>query len=272
MKQAGILWLATIVSALVIASPGDAQSQRRPPNQNEVLRAQQPPPADQRGTSEAPLVVKVIPGDDAEEKSTQEAADREARRQLDASTFRLGIATLVLAFLQIVAIGVQALFLWLALRANSTAAEAARDSADSSVRTQRPYLYITGIEFVAGDEVGATYRIENIGNTPAILQKSSTEIRCLPALPISPDYSAQRTWQERVVYSREVIAGMRCALPRGEKTVVGADGFTIYFYGYVVFLDVFGKTRRTGFCYAFGKDKAFSRAGGPAYNYDIEIF
>ena len=132
--------------------------------------------------------------------------------------------------------------------------------------------YITGSEFVVGDEVGATYRIENIGNTPAILQKSSTEIRCLPALLISPNYSTQRTWGDRIVYSREAIAGMRCTVPKSEKTVLGATGFTSYFYGYFVYLDVFGKFRRTGFCYAFDGDKSFSRVGGPAYNYDIEIF
>jgi hypothetical protein len=282
VKQVGILWLAAIASMLVIALSSDAQSQRRPPNQSETQRAQQPPatdqrvqqpPAtDQRGTSEAPLVVKVLPTDDAKEKSEQEAADREAKHELDTNTFRLGIATVVVAFLQVVAIGVLAWFLWLAFRATSIAAEAARDSADSSVRAQRPYLYITGIEFVVGDEVGVTYRIENIGNTPAILQKSSTEIRCLPALPISPNYSAQRTWRDRIVYSREVIAGMRCTVPKSEKTVLGATGFTSYFYGYFVYLDVFGKFRRTGFCCPFDGDKAFSRVGGPAYNYDIEIF
>lgn len=272
MKQAGILWLATIASMVVIALSSYAQSQRRPPIQNEPPRAQQSPPTDQRGTSEAPLVVKVLPGEDAEEKSRQEAADREASRQRDSSVFHLGIATLVVAFLQIVAIGVQAVFLWLAFKAMSIAAQAARDSADSTMRAQRPYLNIAGLEFAAGNEVGTTYRIENIGNTPAILQKSSTEIRCLAVLPISPDYAAQRTWQDRIIYNREAAAGMRCILPTSERTVLGAGGFTTYFYGYFVFLDVFGKTRRTGFCYAFGKDKAFTRAGGPAYNYDIEIF
>lgn len=272
VRQAGVLWLAAIASMLAIALSSDAQSQRRPPNQNETQRAQQLPAIDQRGTSEAPLVVKVLPTDDAEEKSKQEAADRDAKHQLDTNTFRLGIVTVAVAFLQVVAIGLQALFLWLAFRATTIAAEAARDSANSSVRAQRPYLYITGIEFVAGEAVGATYRIENIGNTPAILQKSSTEIRCLAVLPISPDYSAQRTWPDRIVYSREVIAGMTCTVPTNEKTLLGAAGFTPYFYGYFVFLDAFGKTRRTGFCYAFGGDKAFSRVGGPAYNYDIEVF
>jgi hypothetical protein len=65
---------------------------------------------------------------------------------------------------------------------------------------------------------------------------------------------------------------MRCTVPKSEQTVLGATGFLSYFYGYFVFLDVFGKTRRTGFCYAFDRDKTFSRAGGPAYNYGIEIF
>ncbi len=272
MKQVGLLRLVAIASILIVASSGAAQSQRRPQNQNETQRAQQLPSTDQRGTKESPLVVKMLPADDAEEKSKQEAADREAKYQLDANIFHLGISTVVIALLQVVAIGVQALFLWLAFRTTTTAAEAARDSADCSIRAQRPYLCITGIEFVAGNEVGVTYRIENIGSNPAILQKASAEIRCLSALPTSPDYSAQRTWQDRIIYNREAIDGMRCAVPKSEKTALGTTGFTFYFYGYFVFLDVFGKTRRTGFCYAFGDDKAFSRVGGPVYNYDIEIF
>jgi len=272
VKQVGILWLVAIASVLVVALSCAAQSQRRPQNQNETQHPQQLPSTDQRGTKETPLVVKVLPADGAEEKSKQETADHEAKYQLDANIFHLGVATVIVAVLQVVAIGVQALFLWLAFRATTTAAEAARDSADYTIRVQRPYLCITGIEFAAGDEVGVTYQIENIGSNPAILQKSSTEIRCLSALPASPNYSAQRTWQDRIVYSREVISGIRCTVPKSEKTLLGTTGFTFYLYGYFVFLDVFGRTRRTGFCYAFGDDKAFSRVGGPTYNYDIEIF
>jgi hypothetical protein len=127
VKQVGILWLAAIASMLVIAVSSDAQSQRRPPNQIETQLAQQPPATDQHGTSQVPRVVKVLPADDVDEKSKQEAADREAKHQLDTNTFRLGIATVVVAFLQVAAIGVQALFLWLAFRATTMAAEAARE-------------------------------------------------------------------------------------------------------------------------------------------------
>jgi hypothetical protein len=272
VKQVGILWLVAITGILAVALSGAAQSQRRPQNQIEIQRIQQPPLTEQRGTRETPLVVKVLPADDAEERSKQEAADREAKYRLDANIFHLGVVTVLVAVLQVVAIGAQALFLWLAFRATTMAAEAARDSADHAIRIERPHLCITGIEFAAGDDVGVTYRIENIGNNSAILQKSSTEIRCMRALPTAPDYSDQRKWEDRIVYSREAIAGMRCAIQKSEKKFLGAAGFTFYFYGYFVFLDAFGKTRRTGFCYAFGDDKAFNRAGGAPYNYDIEIF
>jgi hypothetical protein len=103
VKHASIVGLAVIASTLVVALSSDAQSQRRPPNQTEIQLAQRPPATDQRGTSQAPLVVKVLPADDADEKSKQEAANREARRQLDTNTFRLSIATVALAFLQVLA-------------------------------------------------------------------------------------------------------------------------------------------------------------------------
>src|SRR5580700_9396562 len=48
---------------------GSAQSQRRPPNRNQTQSTQHPAATDQRGTNQAPLVVKVLPPEDAEDKA-----------------------------------------------------------------------------------------------------------------------------------------------------------------------------------------------------------
>jgi hypothetical protein len=60
------------------------------------------------------------------------------------------------------------------------------------------------------------------------------------------------------------------AVPDAETRFVGQDGYTSYFYGYFTFIDLFGKTRTIGFCYAFDGDIMFERVGGTAYNYDKE--
>jgi hypothetical protein len=115
------------------------------------------------------------------------------------------------------------------------------------------------------------YRIENIGTTPAILQETCIQIRCLQTLPPTPDYSVHRTWRDRVVYNKEPITGLNCTVPATEKMSVGSSGYTTYFYGYFLFLDFFGKKRQIGFCSAFDGDMMFYRAGGGTYNYDREI-
>jgi hypothetical protein len=123
-------WRVFLCAVVLMAvSAESAQSQRRPPNRNQTQSTQQPAATDQRGTNQAPLVVKVLPPEDAEDKAKQEAADRAAKDQFDTNTLILGIATVVVAFLQFVAIGVQAIFLWFAFKAAKDAVNAAEKQA-----------------------------------------------------------------------------------------------------------------------------------------------
>ena len=117
-----------------------ARSRRPPPDRNQAQSAQQPAATDQRGTDETPFIVKVLPSEDAKAKAEQEAADRAAKDQLDTNTFRLGIATIIVAFLQFVAIGVQAIFLWLAFKATKKSADIAEASL---VKLERAFVFPT---------------------------------------------------------------------------------------------------------------------------------
>src|SRR5580700_6876340 len=115
--------------ALILANTDFADSQRRPENRNQTQSTQQPAATEQRGTDKSPVVIKVLPPEDAEAKTKQEAADSAAKDQFDTNTLRLGIATVVVAFLQFVAIGVQAVFLWFAFKAAKYAVNAAETQA-----------------------------------------------------------------------------------------------------------------------------------------------
>jgi hypothetical protein len=284
------LGLTCVVSFILVATVNAAESKRgsgqiQPQNQprqsqSQPQQTQQPPTPNQAGTEQNPLFIKQIPPEGYEAERAEKAkADRE-KAELDRKLVKFNddlanytLLLAVVAILQFFALAVQTIVLARTLRATAVAARAAKESADSSVLVQRPYLYITGIDFRIEDEVGVTYRIENIGATPAILQQTSIQLRCLRTLPPVPDYSAPRTWRDRIVYNKEPIIdhGLRCIVPATERVFVGGGGYTAYFYGYFLFLDFFGKTRQIGFCYAFDGDMMFTRAGGNAYNYDREI-
>jgi hypothetical protein len=275
------LWLTDVVSILLFVTVDAAESERRSGRnqpQSQPQQTQQAPATDQRGTPQNPLFIQQISPETSEAERAEKAKADHEKENLDRQLVKFSgdlayytLALVVVAVLQFVALIVQAIILGRTLRATAIAAQAAKDSADSSVLVQRPYLYITGIEFTIADAVGVTYRIENIGTTPAILQETSIQIRCLQTLPSTPDYSVHRTWRDRIVYNKDPITDLSCTVPAIERTFVGGSGYTTYFYGYFSFLDFFGKTRQIGFCYAFDGDMMFSRAGGSAYNYDREI-
>src|SRR5260370_38687471 len=77
--------VATIVVAAVLFIVEGAQSQRRAPrsqDQNPPQQTQQNPTPDQRGTEQAPLVVRTIPGPTDEAKAAEEAKHRREKAKL----------------------------------------------------------------------------------------------------------------------------------------------------------------------------------------------
>src|SRR5229473_3679352 len=129
----------TFLTAFATDSMG--QSKRPPPDRNQTQRTGQPAAPDQRGTSQSPAVIKILPPDDAEAKARQEADDRAAKDRLDANTIRLGIAAVLVAILQFIAIGVQAWFLWRTVKVSEVAARVAEESGQAVVSQLRAYIF-----------------------------------------------------------------------------------------------------------------------------------
>jgi len=182
VKRVGILLLTSIVSVLLILTSAEAQPQRRARQQ--PVRAQnaptaQPATADQRGTDQVPLTVKVLPAPDANEKAEQEERERAERAKLDAEkaiidtklafetqriadyTDRLAWFTIFLVFVAIVQAG---LFLWqlrlmldgmrdakIAANAAQESAEAAKVNAQAVINADRAYLFVS----VEGENIAA---------------------------------------------------------------------------------------------------------------------
>jgi hypothetical protein len=180
-----IFWFMLFAGAFLVASGGDAVCQGSPPNRNADQRRQEPPKIDQRGTNEAPVIVKVLPAEDAEEKTKQEAAERAAKNQFDTNTLYLSAATVVVAFLQFVAIGIQAAFLWLAFKAAKDAADAAQRQASVMMAVESPMPLIVGFKFAQYSQIpGETVVVDPL--PPGAIQPNCRILFCIENKGRSP--------------------------------------------------------------------------------------
>src|SRR5260370_4847455 len=111
---------SSIVPLLVVCAfsqkpvPSGGKASER--QQKESKSTQRPASTDQRGTEQAPLVVKTIPSQKTQEEAAQDAEDRKDKaandRNLVKFTLYLVIVTGILAgigFLQLIVFGLQAL-------------------------------------------------------------------------------------------------------------------------------------------------------------------
>lgn len=180
---------AVLGLAILFAPIADSLAQsQQPPDRNQGQSAQQPATTDQRGTDQSPFIVKVLPTEDTEAKAKQEAADRAAKDALDANTIRLGIAAITVAFLQFIAIGIQAIFLWRAVKVSERAAKSATKSADAVESQLRAYVsgkpeYMTVRDAV----ITIQYQTKNSGQTPAYRIRNASFIRKMP-WPLPRDF------------------------------------------------------------------------------------
>jgi uncharacterized membrane protein YebE (DUF533 family) len=99
------------LAALAFAGNAWAQSQEQPPPETQqAQQAQSQPATNQRGTEEAPFIVKIMPATESKPDAHEDAKARDEKAENDR---QLVIATWVLAviaFLQFVALGFQAFY------------------------------------------------------------------------------------------------------------------------------------------------------------------
>jgi hypothetical protein len=124
---AAIFLVVLVWTAFFGAYSGRASNKAPEPQQ--AAAAQKPPSTQEQLATQPPFLVQVVPATKTKEETEQDRQDRKAKADLDRSTIRLGWLTIIVAFLQFVAIGVQAFFLWGTLRATDIAARAAETQA-----------------------------------------------------------------------------------------------------------------------------------------------
>jgi hypothetical protein len=191
------------IAVLSLLLTGMASSQPSATNDQPSAEAKQPSAADQRGTDQVPLTVKVLPAPDAKEQADKAEHTAKEKAVIDEKlafetqriadyTDRLAWFTLCLVGIAILQAGLfvwQLLYMRKGMHDATIAAEAAAQSAnaasvqtriarDTQTNLQRPYIFAFDVGRLvraatddgANDDWFIAYTVANYGSIPAIIE------------------------------------------------------------------------------------------------------
>jgi hypothetical protein len=137
------------------------------------------PSTDERGTDKVPLAIKIVPAPKTEAEAEAEAKDRDEKATLDRKLVWFTGLLVIVGFLQFVAIGVQAVFLWLSFKESRKSTDVARDA---MIAGERAFVFATAVlPFWEFDEANSQYnwrfrpQWQNSGDTPTRNMVMNTE-------------------------------------------------------------------------------------------------
>jgi hypothetical protein len=262
------LLLALCAECLALSQrPSPTERKAGQPEQQQPQAPKESAATDQRGTEQSPLVVKVQPTPETE---TEAAANREEREQRSANeqeTTKFNRFLVIIGALQLVVfVGQLSVFSYQAWKLRQTvgatenAADAAKKSADSLRNIERAYVFIDYEllkERNAAIKVGGISRckqielvLKNFGRTPAVVNGINCKChywpnRYLPEtepdsikIPSGIAIGSGSPWS--------IPANFEGAVSDIDNAMNGAG--SIYLYGTIMYLDMFGEQRETGFC------------------------
>jgi hypothetical protein len=296
-----LIWIIILIFLCVISV--NAQSQRPTPSgrekgkpqQQEIKTKQQQPASDQRGTEQAPLVVKTVNPPKTEAETNQDRQDRAKKASHDGWFL---VFTGLLAAFALIQVGV---LIWQGCSMKGTlqltreaaavakeSADAAKESADAIQSAERAYLFVevrlnsdnpNENRIIIGDnhiEIIAT----NLGRTPAVIlniQKFCQE---------HPD----RTAIDNLVKDIDRVASNKpTAITPGTRVIGGGDSGRIFnaifpvnneqfrdigietailaCLGVIQYKIVFGEIHKTVFCWEYEPRFGFGPDENPKHNY-----
>lgn len=274
--------MIVLVLALTMdLSATQSQPQRSGQPVPQTNPTQNQPANDQRGTEQAPVVVKVVPTP----KTNKETSDEEKQRQ-DQSYANWWMVKLtgLLSIIGLVTAGVVGWQAWETRRAATASLESAKTASTNLYVSLRARMGLHAIQvrnFAPDQETCLLFSFQNFGGKGALLEDYCI-LPTVQPLPSKPDYDAAG-WRE---LGAPVEAGARHTIffrinppITGEQwtVITNEQGVTrLRIYGALRYSAGFGTRKIVGFCREFdpqmtrleNKGKpVFSTAGGKAYNH-----
>jgi len=261
---------------LVLVVGGVAYAQSQPPTPTPTPRESSRPPqskpkstqhkaaADQRGTEQSPIVVKILPTPKTKEESDQEAKDHQEKSSADWWLVRFNGLLVLVVFLQWIWMVRQEKWMRRNVEIAKDTAQAALRNATALEHSERSYVKIShappGLRIDPPPfsssmihHFAVNIEVKNIGNTPAIITDVIFDHKILPMtelLPI-PEYPPHQPGEEALnlfLYKDDPFYRWSMIGVSQENIVSIQNGTKVfYLYGYIDYKDQFRNRYRAGY-------------------------
>lgn len=238
---------------LVVAGGVYAQSPKEPVSHpNPAQEAAKP---DERGTEQSPLVIKVLPPLNEDEKTAAAQQERKDKSESDWSLVKLTGVLAIIGVIQIIVFGLQARRLRQTVNATKDAADAALKTARNMETIERAYVKMSHVApGLILDDIGGLavqLRVKNFGKTPARVNDLRVDFRYLPEITDLPDVPPAIEMPGDVlaflVQDDEFFFSHQRALGNTIVDNLRDDVGTVLVWGYVDYTDAFEQRHRAGY-------------------------
>ena len=281
----GRKWLCSLALGLALILSSGAQSQQEPQLQNKPNNSQQPAPADQRGTENSPVVIKVLPPPNDPEKAKREAEKETDKSNADWWIVKLTGVLAAIGFFQLLVFGYQAKLLRETVTATREIGESALAfelpvvrsskigpeilSVDDLPAAHGPYAGSVNDGLITTNSVISGVGFKNFGRTPAFPLAISLGY-CVGELPTTPKYSETvRCAADTAIEplnDTEIETHFGFALTIKQLYSVRNFSETLWFYVSLAYEDASGRRHEARSCWQWGKENP--EADGLFYFFD----
>lgn len=245
--------LPVLISASLLIStelygqtPTPTKTSDKPKTQSQSNK--KPSAADQRGTEQSPLIIKVIPTPNTDEKAEPDGKAHEEKATTE--RWLIGLTGLLVLFTAILALYTAKLW--------SATDKLVKGAQDTARRQLRAYVFVDRAEITSidsGDAPIATIVIKNSGQTPAygLTQVGGIAIgESFDTLthPIGPHGISKTSLSPGGITQH--FNSAPGPLSTEEKSVLHAGTKTLWVYGEVHYKDAFGMERFTNYRFMIG--------------------
>jgi hypothetical protein len=203
-----------------------------------------------RPAAQGPVSIRILPSPKTEQELVAERQDREQRSALENSLMIFAGALVAIGFLQFIALAIQGLYLWLALRAMQDPIELA---ARNFTIAQRAVVSIGSLAWsVFGTNVRVAPTLENGGSTPTRNLRISTNWRAWHGeLPPDFNYSYNRPPDSVFLGPRGRAEVGSALIPMRDIQAAIEERLQIYYWGRATYEDIFDGSQPYSieFCY-----------------------
>jgi hypothetical protein len=272
-----------VALALLVAFASDSrgQSQKPTPPPSETAQAKEAAKPDQRGTEQSPIVVKVLPTKESEEKAASDARHEDEKTENDRRLarftellFRATGALSVIALFQLFVFGWQGIQLKRTVSAAKDTTELARQE---FIASHRPKIKIHAVEItrrvIEGDDnnlIGASILCFNVRESVAKNVEVRGQIFMGPNFAIDVQRPIVKTFPE-VLSGQKLRAEVKSDWQVVHAAASSRTGIHCHCIGWIAYWDENGLRRETGFClraeFSNEGDRWVS-AGKPEYEYE----